>query len=104
MTPRQELEAAAIVSEFAHKEMEDGLAAIVPTDLAHDFRAYLMDEGFSCEVFDNFMATDILKFSQVVLRYPLSQSKDLVRAFAEHQATQLEADIPSYWDGTIPPL
>jgi len=103
MTRRQELEAAAIVSEFAHEELEDGLASIVPTDLAHDFREYLRDEGFFCEVFDNFMATDILKFSQVVLSCPLDQSNDLVRAFAERQATQPEANIPNYWGGTIPP-
>jgi len=102
MTRRQELEAQAIKDQLEPSQKEDGASCLAPEDLAHRFGEYLRDGDVRFGIFDGVMATDALKFSEVILQVSESEARILVSEFADHLAEQPEENIPDYWGGSLP--
>ena len=77
-------------------------STLAPEDLAHRFGEYLRDGDVRFGIFDGVMATDALKFSEVILQVSESEARILVSEFADHLAEQPEENIPDYWGGSLP--
>ena len=102
MTHRQEIEAKAINDELEPEEDSDGVFCVGPEALAWKFREYLQARDTAVDIFDNVLATEMLKFGEVRIRVPLTTAQEIVKDFAIHLATQPEENIADYWGGSLP--